>query len=138
VSVRPFDRAREEIAAFRHGLDDLLILVVEGAPHLGDAMRERFLGYGDIGPHCGEQFLLAQKASGVLGEGAQEFEALRAQADLGFVAPETAARQVQNEALEREVRGGPVAHVRPPNLPRRPLHRFQHNFRRFAPFCQDA
>src|SRR5262249_28771479 len=56
------NRCREPVATARYGLDDGLVAIANGLAHFAHAMRQRFVGYGDIRPDRLEQLLLGHQA----------------------------------------------------------------------------
>ena len=90
----------ESIAAARNGLDQARPVVPECPSKFADALHQRIVGDGQIGPDRGEELVLRDEAAVVLGEVSQDREGLRPKGDLAAVTKETAAIKIQDIAVE--------------------------------------
>ena len=95
------DLGREQVAALRHGLEQLLRLVAQRLPDVADALGDRFVVDDHVRPDRGHDRVAVHDAAGVLDQQPQQRQRLRPQRHLGPVRPEQgAAGEVEREAVE--------------------------------------
>ena len=89
----------EQVAAPRNGLDQALAVIPEGGSKLADALYQRVVGHGHIGPHRLDQFVLGEQAAGTAGEVGEQCEGFRAQGNGRAANTQLALVEIDHEFL---------------------------------------
>ena len=106
----------KKIAATWDGLDDPVILVAQGMPHVSDALDQCIVGDEEPGPDCLDQLVLADHPARVLDKIAQDVEGFGPQLNVVVTAPQRASLQVQSVVVETHDAWGGGRHVLIPSM----------------------
>ena len=96
----PRDCSVEQITAARYRLDKTVVIVAELVTQLPNALRDRVVGHGHVGPYGLVKLLLGDQPPGVLCEVTKYLEGLGPQLDIVVARAQTSARQIEREVVE--------------------------------------
>jgi hypothetical protein len=83
----------------------MLVVVLQRAAKLGNALEERIIGHHDVRPDRRQQFIFGHEATGIAGEVPQELERLGPKGDLFVPGEEAATLIVEHVSVESNSRG---------------------------------
>jgi hypothetical protein len=97
---RRADRSSENIAASRHGANDLLCVVSQSAPYLANALHDGVVGDSRIGPNGVDDLFLRDHPATVLNQIDESLEGLRSKRNLLSGSAQKALLHVERESRE--------------------------------------
>jgi hypothetical protein len=77
-----------------------VVIVAELVTQLPNALRDRIVGHGNVGPYGLVKLLLGYEPPGVLREVTKHLKCLGPQLDIVLACTQTSARQIEREAIE--------------------------------------
>lgn len=92
----------EPVTAARNCLDQVRAIVPEFSSQFTNALHERIVGDGQIGPNRCKNLIFGNKTTGILDEAIEHGECFRSKRNFDTVSQKAAATQIQNIAIEQQ------------------------------------